>query len=64
MVGKYLLSMKKRKEGMKKMNVVDPIRKKEYINGVKRVLRESGTRNLLLFILGINTELRVSDFFF
>ncbi len=43
------------------MNVVDPIRNKEYINAVKRVLRESGTRNLLLFVLGINTGLRVSD---
>ena len=46
---------------MKKMNVVDPIREKEYINAVKRVLRESGARNLLLFLLGINTGLRVSD---
>ena len=43
------------------MNIVDPIRNKEYINAVKRVLRESGTRNLLLFLLGINTGLRVSD---
>ena len=43
------------------MNVVDPIRNKEYINAVKRVLRESGSRNLLLFLLGINTGLRVSD---
>ena len=46
---------------MKKMNIVYPIRQKEYINSVKRVLRESGTRNLLLFLLGINTGLRVSD---
>lgn len=46
---------------MKKMNIVDPIREKEYINAVKRVLNESGTRNLLLFLLGINTGLRVSD---
>ena len=43
------------------MNIVDPIRQKEYINAVKRVLRETGTRNLLLFLLGINTGLRVSD---
>ena len=43
------------------MNVVDPIRNKEYINGVKRILRESGSRNLLLFLMGINTGLRVSD---
>lgn len=45
----------------KKMNIVDPIREKECINGVKRILRESGTRNLLLFLMGINTGLRVSD---
>ena len=43
------------------MNVVDPIRNKEYINAIKRVLRESGTRNLLLFLMGINTGLRISD---
>lgn len=43
------------------MNIVDPIREKECINAVKRILRESGSRNLLLFLLGINTGLRVSD---
>lgn len=43
------------------MNVVEPIRTKEKINELKRVLNETGTRNLLLFILGINTGLRVSD---
>ena len=39
------------------MNIVDPIRKKEYINGVKRVLRETGTRNLLLFLLDSSTSM-------
>ena len=43
------------------MNIVDPIREKEGINAIKRNLKESGTRNLLLFLLGINTGLRVSD---
>ena len=43
------------------MNIVDPIREKEGINAVKRILKETGTRNLLLFLLGINTGLRVSD---
>lgn len=46
---------------MKKMNIVDPIREKECINGLKRALRETGSRNLLLFLMGINTGLRVSD---
>ncbi len=43
------------------MNIVDSIKEKECINALKRVLREEGTRNLLLFLLGINTGLRVSD---
>jgi len=43
------------------MNIVDPIRKTECIDAVKRILKENGTRNLLLFLLGINTGLRVSD---
>lgn len=43
------------------MNIVEPIRNREQINAVKRILNESGSRDLLLFILGINTGLRVSD---
>lgn len=43
------------------MNVVEPIRNKETVDAVKRVLRENGTRDLLLFLMGINTGLRVSD---
>ncbi len=43
------------------MNLVEPIRSKESVNDVKRVLRQDSTRNLLLFLLGINTGLRVSD---
>jgi len=43
------------------MNIVDPIRKTEYINALKRIFKENGSRNLLLFLLGINTGLRVSD---
>ena len=43
------------------MEYVQPIRDIEKIEEVKSILREHGTRDLLLFCLGINTELRVSD---
>ncbi len=39
---------------------VEPIRKKRNINSIKKQLRDS-PRNLCLFILGINTNLRASD---
>ena len=43
------------------MEYVQPIRDIEKIEEVKSILREHGTRDLLLFCLGINTALRVSD---
>ncbi|MFK2827113.1 site-specific integrase [Bacillus sp. B190/17] len=43
------------------MNTVQPIRDKEKIEGMKRVLRASSLRDELLFTLGINTGLRISD---
>lgn len=43
------------------MEYVQPIRDLNKIEEVKSILRESGTRDLLLFSLGINTALRVSD---
>ena len=43
------------------MNVVQPIRDREKINEVKQVLLRGGMRNYLLFCIGINTGLRVSD---
>ena len=43
------------------MNIVDPIKEKECINALTRIFREKNSRNLLLFLLGINTGLRVSD---
>lgn len=43
------------------MEYVQPIRDLNKIEEVKSILRESGSRDLLLFSLGINTALRVSD---
>jgi integrase len=40
------------------MNIVEPIRSKRDINKIKKALHG---RNLLLFTLGINTALRISD---
>ena len=43
------------------MEYVQPIRDLNKIEEVKSILKENGTRDLLLFCLGINTALRVSD---
>ncbi|KAB2328010.1 site-specific integrase [Cytobacillus depressus] len=43
------------------MNTVQPIRDKEKIEAMKKILRASSLRNELLFVLGINTGLRISD---
>ena len=43
------------------MEFVQPIRSKEDIERMKNALAKTGTRNRLLFCLGINTGLRVSD---
>lgn len=44
------------------MNFVDPIRDKKKIAQIKNLLRgERRYRDLLLFVVGINTALRVSD---
>lgn len=43
------------------MQLVQPIRNKEKIEEIKSVLKENGTRDLLLFSMGINTGLRISD---
>lgn len=43
------------------MNVVQPIRSKELINVIKNELIKGKSRNYLLFIMGINTGLRISD---
>lgn len=43
------------------MEFVEPIRDKEKIELVKTILKKSGLRNYVLFILGINSGLRISD---
>ena len=43
------------------MEFVEQIRDRETINLVKRILKEHGTRDYLLFLMGINSGLRISD---
>ena len=46
------------------MNTVQPIRDKKKIEAMKKILRgdkDNGMRNYILFSLGINTGLRISD---
>lgn len=43
------------------MEFVEPIRDKEKIELVKLILKENGTRDYLLFLIGINSGLRISD---
>ena len=43
------------------MVCVEPIRDKNKIETVKRILKEKGSRDYLLFLLGINSGLRISD---
>ncbi|NCB03297.1 MAG: site-specific integrase [Spirochaetia bacterium] len=43
------------------MQMVQPIRETRKIEAMKKILRAGGKRNELLFILGINSALRVSD---
>ena len=44
------------------MNFVDPIRDRKKIAQIKNLLRGQGRyRDLLLFVVGINTALRISD---
>ncbi len=43
------------------MEYVDPIKDIEQINSIKKMLKKQSLRDLLLFVLGINTGIRVSD---
>jgi len=43
------------------MNLVQPIRDKETIQEIKKFLKETNERNYILFLIGINTGLRISD---
>ena len=43
------------------MNTVEPIRDKKKIKAMKAVLKSKSIRNYLLFTMGINTGLRISE---
>jgi integrase len=43
------------------LEYVNPIRDLETINAMKMILRKQSQRDLLLFVFGINTGIRVSD---
>ena len=43
------------------MNTVEPIRNKSDLAKIKTILKNQSLRNLLLFLIGINTGLRISD---
>jgi len=43
------------------MNVVEPIREKKDIVKIENYLKKNSERNFLLFVMGINSGLRISD---
>ncbi|MCP1124578.1 site-specific integrase [Bacillus sp. 3103sda1] len=43
------------------MNFVQPLRDPEQIQQIKEYLKEKSERNYILFVIGINTGLRISD---
>lgn len=43
------------------MNFVQPLRDPEQIQQIKEYLKEKSERNYILFVIGINTSLRISD---
>ena len=56
----YFITFKRsRKE--KNMNVVEPIRKKKDLEKIESILKEQSLRDLLIFTVGINCGLRISD---
>jgi integrase len=57
----YNVSNKRKFKEEKKMNKVEPIRDKSKIEEVKNELLKDNYRNYLLFVLGINTGLRIGD---
>ena len=46
------------------MEYVDPIKDIEQINAMKSILQKHSQRDLLLFVLGINTGIKISDLLF
>lgn len=43
------------------MNYVQPIRDPEKVQQIKEFFKEENHRNYLLFLMGINTGIRISD---
>lgn len=43
------------------MNTVEPIRDKKLISDIKEYLKKKSYRNYMIFFIGINTGLRISD---
>ena len=43
------------------MNTVEPIRNKKAIKEIENILEKQGQRDLLIFLIGINCGLRISD---
>ena len=43
------------------MNIVEPIRKKKDLKRIESILRKQSLRDLLLFTVGRNCGLRISD---
>ena len=43
------------------MNVVEPIKEKKNIKKIEKFLAKKNKRDLLLFVMGTNTGLRISD---
>jgi integrase len=43
------------------MRAVQPIRDKDKIEDIKSILQKKGSRDYLMFVLGINTGLRIGD---
>ena len=43
------------------MNKVEPVRDKNKIKEIKKILKKKSNRNYMLFVLGINTGLRIGD---
>ena len=43
------------------MNIVEPIRNKPVLKKIERILKQQSLRNLLMFLIGTNCGLRISD---
>jgi len=43
------------------MNIVEPIRNKQDLKRIEKILLKQSLRDLLFFLIGINCGLRISD---